>query len=124
MRKVAIIEDNRVIRQILATWLLDEDAQIKTLENTMDLKTTLETFQPDLIITDIMLPNTTATELIQLFESLPYPIVVHSSMDKEDLEFFSKSVHAIAAFHKPNDLSELFAFLHEFLHTDNLTLAK
>lgn len=124
MKNVIVIEDNRVIRQILATWLYEEDYKVKTLENTLDLTGKLQAFQPDLIITDIMLPNTTATELIELFASIPFPIVVLSSMDKEDLLFFAKRIAAVAYFQKPNELSDLFGFLHDFLKTDNLTLAK
>lgn len=122
MKKVILIEDNRIIREIVSAWLIDEDCEVKTLTNTNKLEQVIRVFQADLLITDIMLPNTTATELIQCFSVIHVPIVVLSSMDKEDILYFSNRIGALAFFQKPLELKDLFVFLHDFFKKDNLTL--
>lgn len=121
MKKVVIVEDNHVIQHILISWFADEDFQVISLEGIEDLVQKVAIFNPDLIITDIMLPNTTANEIIDVFTQIKCPVIVISSMDEEDVEYFSSRIGAIAAFNKPINIDEVFAFIREYFKDKNLT---
>lgn len=114
MKKVVIIEDNSVIQHLLSSWFIDEDYNVLCLNNLDNLVEKIEGIKPDLIITDIMLPNNTATDLIDTFCKIKYPIIVLSSMEEEDVTFFADQIGAIAAFTKPVKMNEIFGFINEY----------
>ncbi len=119
MKKLVIIEDSKVIQHILKSWFSEEEYQVIILEDLVNLNERLAAFKPDLIITDIMLPNTNAIELIEAFKGVPYPKVVLSSMDTEDVSYFAERIKAIGYFTKPRDIEEIFGFIHDyFLRND------
>ena len=120
MKRIIIIEDNQVIQHILRSWFSEEDYQVVSLDSIEGLTNKVRLFKPDLIITDIMIPNTTADELISVFNDINTPIIVISSMDAEDVVFFAARINAIGSFTKPIHLNELFAFIHDFFN-NNLT---
>jgi DNA-binding response OmpR family regulator len=121
MKKVVIIEDNRVIQHILKSWFKEEEFKVVSLENTDHLVDKLETFRPDLIITDIMLPDTTAADMLKIFSNLEYPVIVISSMDDDDVSYFASRIGAIASFTKPIKVKEIFDFIHNFFTHNNQT---
>lgn len=117
MKRVVIIEDNQVIQQVLAGWFCDDDFEVLTLTDMKDLYTRLDIFKPDLILTDIMLPDTTGHEMIEIFQGVSYPVIVLSSMDRDDVDFFAGRIGAIGAYCKPVDLEEMFAFIHAYFES-------
>ena len=118
MKKIVIIEDNQVIQHILRSWFSEEDFQVVSLDSIEGLTNKVRLFKPDLIITDIMIPNTTADELITVFNEIHVPIIVISSMDAEDVLFFAARIDAIGSFTKPIHLNELFGFIHDFFNNN------
>ena len=114
MKKIVIIEDNTVIQHLLSSWFIDDDYNVLFLSNLEGLTEKIEGMKPDLIITDIMLPNNTATDLIDTFCKIKYPIIVLSSMEKEDVVFFAFQIGAIAAFTKPVKMNEIVGFINEY----------
>jgi DNA-binding response OmpR family regulator len=61
----------------------------------------LNAFNPDLVFSDIMLPGATANEIITLFSQIHAPIVIVSSMDIEDISYFSEQIGARYYLQKP-----------------------
>lgn len=117
MKKVVIIEDNPVIQHLLKSWFMDDDFMVVSLNNTENLKEKVGEIKPNLIVTDIMLPNNTATDLINTFNEIKCPVIVVSSMEEEDIDFFANKIGAIAAFSKPVKMDEMFDFINTYFKT-------
>lgn len=114
MKKVVIIEDNRVIQHLLSSQLSDDDYKVECLDSFDNLMDKIKLIDPDLIITDIMLPNGNVTEMIKTYQDLKCPIIVLSSMDNEDVEYFATEIGAIAAFTKPVNMNDIVEFINEY----------
>src|SRR5207244_9736802 len=55
--KVLVVDDDANARQIISEFLSDEQAEIETAVNGRDALRRLESFAPDLIILDLMMPE-------------------------------------------------------------------
>jgi DNA-binding response OmpR family regulator len=111
MKRIAIIEDNRIIQQLLSSWFDEEEFAVLRLTDTESLAERIRSFNPDLVITDIMIPNETPESLIFKLRSINRPKVVLSSMDRSEVQNFADSIGAIASFCKHSDIKEMFDFI-------------
>jgi DNA-binding response OmpR family regulator len=107
MKKMMIVEDNTVIQQLFHTWYAGRPMEMLSVHSAENLAERIQSYRPDIIITDILLPGATAPYLIRIYGPLRIPIVVVSSMDTDDVTYFSRQIHAAATFHKPIHMKEL-----------------
>ncbi len=119
MKKILIVEDNTVLQQLFHNWFATKKVELLSLYTAHHLAQRIESFRPDLIITDILLPDTTAEELIHCYARIHVPIIVLSSMEQDDLSFFSNEIHAIKAFKKPINMMEVMNFAESLIASLN-----
>ncbi len=119
MKKILIVEDNTVLQQLFHNWFATKKVELLSLYTAHHLAQRIESFRPDLIITDILLPDTTAEELIHCYARIHVPIIVLSSMEQDDLSFFSNEIHAIKAFKKPINMMEVMTFAESLIASLN-----
>ena len=119
MKKILIVEDNTVLQQLFHNWFETKNVEILSLYTAYQLAKRIESFRPNLIITDILLPDTTAEELIHCYANIHVPIIVMSSMDQDDLSFFSNEIHAVKAFKKPINMMEVFTLVEDLISTQS-----
>ena len=119
MKKVVVIEQNQLIQLILRSWLTKGEFDVMTIESTIKLNDRIKKFQPDLIITDNMLLNT--SNLVNTFSQLIYPKLVISSSEEKDVKLFAAKIKAVAYYAKPINLKEVFVFVHDYFFEKNRT---
>lgn len=118
--KILIVEDNLDSREMLTTLLSNEGYTVISAEDGQDGLARLESDPPDLIITDIEMPNLDGIDLIKrLRERLDWkqvPIVVVSAYGSGNL---AQAIDAGAngAMRKPIPMANLFAMIHRLLST-------
>jgi len=117
MKKVVVIEQNQLIQLILRSWLTKGEFNVMTIESTIKLNDRIKKFQPDLIITDNMLLNT--TNLVNTFSQLIYPKLVISSSEEKEVKLFAAKIKAVAYYAKPINLKEVFVFVHDYFFEKN-----
>jgi two-component system response regulator VicR len=85
--KILIIEDDKIIKNIIEFLLKKEGYQIEFAEDGLMGLEKINSFLPDLIITDIMLPYKSGLEITSYSKAnFPdVPVIVISSLGKEDL---------------------------------------
>lgn len=105
--KIVLIEDDVVLSGILLDRLKSYGYQVLHVETIHAFEPFLRLYEPDLIITDLLLSGVTAKELIDYFSQFVCPILLISSVDQEDLNYFATMVAAKRAFQKPFDPSLL-----------------
>lgn len=86
--KVMVVEDENDIREILRNLLEEEGFQVVALENGLNLMNELNSFHPDLLLLDQILPGKTGVEAVkevrasQNFSKLP--IIMVTGLSGED----------------------------------------
>jgi two-component system response regulator VicR len=83
--KILIAEDDPVMLAIIKHQLIKEDHTISSNTDVSEALASLETFKPDLIITDILMPFASGLELIGIVRSrgIAVPILVLSALNQE-----------------------------------------
>jgi DNA-binding response OmpR family regulator len=92
--KILIAEDDLLMLETIKAQLKKDDYTVLGTNDGSEALQALESFEPDLIITDILMPYTSGLELIGIIRSekdKKVPILVLSALDEEDtvLEAFS-----------------------------------
>ena len=111
VKKVMVVEDNDTNRMLLNDCLSFSGYEVKSLSDGSKFFSTVETFQPDLIILDLKLPDVDGffllKEMQQNFEVAKIPVIIVSGLAfKSDCER-AISLGARRYFVKPVILAEL-----------------
>jgi DNA-binding response OmpR family regulator len=121
--KIALVEDNPVISGIIKEHLIEKRHRVLHISTIHSFEVLLNVFEPDLIITDILIYGISSRELIDYYKQFKCPIFVMSSIDKDELNYFSEMINAMAKFHKPFDPIELLQELEDVINK-KITISK
>ncbi len=116
--KILIVEDDKVMSDNLVSLLKPEGYELVVASDGIEaLKLIIDT-EPALIITDIMMPNLAGLELLNIYKGQLFqetPVIVISSMDGYDVQYFAIAVGAVAYFVKPFSGPEIVQTVNEIL---------
>lgn len=108
--KILIAEDEPVMLKAIETRLVNDGYHVMVTADGREALQVLETFEPDLIITDILMPYTSGLELIGVVKSNPFkkiPIIVLSAYGQETTVLEAFDLGADDFITKPFNPSEL-----------------
>ena len=107
--KILIVEDDAVMLMLVQHQLAKDNYTISAHLDAREALEALETFHPDLIITDILMPFTSGLELISIIRSSgsKVPILVLSALDQETTVLQALSAGANDFITKPFNGAEL-----------------
>lgn len=117
MKEILIIEDDEVMQLLLRNLFSDAGYKVKSIMDGTDIND-INISKSDLIIVDMMIPHIyESSDLIDIYKGHQVPIIVVSSIDKEDGLYFTKKINAQAFFNKPFKSSELLKKVNSLLDT-------
>lgn len=64
MKKIAVIEDDNILREILSDKLVGAGYVVKGAEDGNEAMTLIDSFKPDLILLDVLLPKKSGTDVL------------------------------------------------------------
>lgn len=109
-RKIAVVDDEREVREALADYLDSEGFEVILAPNGLRLVSALQVDRPDAILLDVVMSWIDGVELCRALkrnvEFNDIPVVLISGHDRADLES-PEQVGAVAYFEKPLDLAGL-----------------
>jgi two-component system, cell cycle response regulator DivK len=110
-RRILLIEDNDVNRMLLSDYLSYVGYTVQGLSNARTLFSTIDKFQPDLILLDLKLPDIDGFLLIEQIKQKPdlchIPIIVVSAFAFKADKERAMNLGANHYFVKPVNLTEL-----------------
>lgn len=87
-KKILIVEDDKFLRETLAKKFLAAGMEVQAGVDGKNGLEILKTFTPDLVILDLLLPDTDGfgvlTEMKKDPKFVPVPVIVLSNLDKPD----------------------------------------
>lgn len=118
-RRILLIEDNDVNRMLLSDYLSYCGFNVQSLSVGSALFSTVEKFQPDLILLDLKLPDIDGYSLLEKIQHnqilSKIPIIVVSAFAFRDDQERAMSLGACRYFVKPVNLKELIMTIEEKL---------
>lgn len=76
MEKILIIEDDKTIREELSILLTNNNYDVSSIEEFLDIEKSIKDINPDLILLDINLPNTNGYEVIKKIKKVTLKPVI------------------------------------------------
>lgn len=116
--KILIVEDDKIMSDNLVALLTPEGYEVEVASDGVDALKMIVDTKPALIITDILMPNLSGLELLNIYKSQLFeetPVVVISSMEGYDVQYFSIAVGAAAYFVKPYSGAEVVQTVNDLL---------
>jgi CheY-like chemotaxis protein len=97
-RKLLVIDDSEVSLKIVSAILSNAGYDVRTSLDVAALRTTLGSWTPDLILTDVDMPGISGVELCRrlkaTYETAHVPVVLFSSRTHADLERLARECEA------------------------------
>lgn len=117
-KQILVVDDNPDAREMLSFILTGEGFSVITAEDGLEALDLIKDAQPDLIITDIDMPNLDGIELTkklrEQFQSTSLPIVIVSALDSRTTADAIKA-GANGALQKPMQLDSLLTLIKQVL---------
>lgn len=109
-KRILLIDDSEATLRMVAAVLDRSGFECRTSTSIDQLTTALGEWRPDLILTDVNMPDTSGVELCRqlkaTYETAHVPVVLFSSMSVEELQVLARTCEA-DGFLTKSDLAEL-----------------
>lgn len=108
--KILVAEDEPLMLMAIEAKLKNDGFEVAGTSDGQEALKALDTFEPDLIITDILMPYTSGLELISIVKTTKYnsvPIIVLSAIGEEDTVMEAFQLGADDFLTKPFNPTEL-----------------
>ena len=120
MSRILIIDDDDIFREIASTLLRENDYEVVTLAEASNIIDEINRIQPDILITDILMPETDGIEVIMSTrKSFPdLPVIAISSggrINSKDYLNMARKLGASAIVQKSKIESELVSEIKKLL---------
>lgn len=120
MRSILVIEDDEDLRRVLEQTLVSAGYQVRTAEDGKQAIPLCRAQAPDLVITDIYMPNKDGLEVImELRAGFPRVkiVAISGQISRKNMLPVAGTLGAIRTLAKPFDPSELLAAVEEVLES-------
>jgi DNA-binding response OmpR family regulator len=115
-KRILVVEDDQALARLLADNLMYSGFEVQALEGGPEVLTAVRTFNPDLVLLDVMLPGPSGFELCGLIrEGGRTPIIMLTARDQKADKLMGLEAGADDYITKPFDFDELKARLHALL---------
>ena len=126
MKRVLVVEDQRDLASLLAHNLRHEGLDVRTVEDGREALPTVRSWQPDLVILDLMLPGMDGFEILRGIrgEGIELPVLILSARGEEQDKIRGFRLDADQYVTKPFSLVELLERVHALLRRASRSAAE
>lgn len=118
-KHILIVDDEPAWRRILSHFLSTKGFDVKEAGSGAEALQTLAKFKPDLIFSDVRMPDMNGFDLLDNIKKLPKlsttPVVFCSAIDDFDAKKVAKDLGAAGYLVKPFDEEEIYSILSKAL---------
>jgi CheY-like chemotaxis protein len=115
-KRVLVVEDEARIQELLIMLLSDENYEVAAVANGLMALEQLSTFQPDIIVLDLLMPVMDGPTFLQAYRQSPHrqvPVIAISA--SKHFEADLKALGVAAFLLKPFDLNELVEHITHYI---------
>lgn len=120
-RKVLLIDDSPISLHFTSNVLSRAGFEVRSSTDPYELSSVLGGWRPDVILTDVDMPNVTGVELCRMlkssYETAHVPVVLFSALPPAQLEALARDCEADGFLSKANGLDQLTKELKTLIDT-------
>ncbi|MEK6628888.1 MAG: response regulator [Bdellovibrionota bacterium] len=117
IEKILVVDDEEDLREIISEIFEFEGYKVRTAENGLEALKIMNEFNPDLIVTDIIMPEcdglTLFKELSRLYSPPPPVIFISGYVGSVAIDELKNKENFIAIFSKPIKIDDILNKLNE-----------
>jgi twitching motility two-component system response regulator PilH len=121
MSTVLIVDDSQTLRQMLSDLLQDQGIKVVEATNGLEAKERIQAKAPDLVITDLIMPEMNGYELCRWIKNRPetqgIPVLICSTKSEEFDRYWGMKQGADAYITKPFHPPELLKTVKQLLRS-------
>lgn len=122
MEKVLLVEDENLTRNFLLSMIQNLGYEVLACENGEEAVGQLKSFQPALIITDVMMPEYSGLQLLNFVQKkypVKIPILLISTLDENVMKDMVADIGAVGFIAKPPTKEDLKTKIEQALSGSN-----
>jgi CheY-like chemotaxis protein len=110
-KRILLLDDSTITLEMEKAVLEDRGYKVATAANLLEFQAQLESFQPEIILTDLMMPDVSGNEVVRVlkqdFHTEKIPIVLFSSKPDEELAGIAEQAGADGHLSKSDGIDKL-----------------
>lgn len=118
-KRILVVDDEPVWLDMLAQTLNSQGYEVKKAASGSEALTTLGTYKPDLILSDVRMPEMNGFEFLENIKQLPQhastPVVFLSAIEDFHAQKVARDLGAVGYLPKPFDKDDVISVLEQFL---------
>lgn len=122
--RILVVDDNRLNRELIKSFLEETNLKIEVAENGLDAIKKMESLLPDLVLMDIRMPEMDGMEAIRIirsrreFDRIPVIALSAEAIPEKKQQALDHGFNDFLT--KPFDLEDLIPYLHRYLNKATL----
>lgn len=108
--KILVFDDDSIIITAIKTFLGFHGYEVRAETDSQDALKIIDEFQPDLVISDLMMPYVSGTEILEYIKNkkdVYIPVILISALDQQEVILMAFEQGADDFVNKPLDPAEL-----------------
>jgi CheY-like chemotaxis protein len=110
-KKILLLDDSVITLEMEQAVLEERGYEVAVASNLMEFQAALDAFQPEVILTDLMMPDISGKDIVRVlkqdFHTERIPIVLFSSKPDEELAVIAEQAGADGYLSKSNGIEKL-----------------
>lgn len=119
-KNILVVDDEPSWLKVLRYFLENKGYEVKTASSGTEALKALQTYHPDIILSDVRMPEMNGFDLLDTIRKNPEvsgtPVIFFSAIDDYDARKTAKDLGAADYIVKPFDQEEVASVLHKHLH--------
>ena len=118
-RRILLLDDSPITLEMERAVLEDRGHAVAVAKNLLEFQTLLETFEPEVILTDLMMPDISGKEIVRVlkqdFHTEKIPIILFSSKPDDELQEIAEQAGADGFLSKSHGIDKLGDLIDELV---------
>ncbi len=110
-KKILLLDDSTITLEMEKAVLEDRGYKVATASNLLEFQKELDVFQPEVILTDLMMPDISGKDIVRVlkqdFHTEKIPIILFSSKADDELEQIAEQAGADGFLSKSHGIEKL-----------------
>jgi CheY-like chemotaxis protein len=110
-KRILLLDDSTITLEMEKAVLEDRGYKVATAANLLEFQSQLEQFQPEIILTDLMMPDISGKDIVRVlkqdFHTEKIPIILFSSKSDDELQEIAEQAGADGFLSKSHGIDKL-----------------